>query len=181
MRIRQWRFQRPSDLRWAGIEKSESEIDSLEPLGVREQSLGMQLTVSDAIKDRLEPPAEAALKALGKAFLNKVVAEANSMAASRASLSDMFPKPGPSDVTRAFDREVRREAWRKEARHGVLRYFHHLPVACAAVAMTLLVEFLNQFRKSPREMPFPWEPVIAVLILVAALVVLSILNEFTER
>ena len=40
----------------------------------------MQLTVSDAMKDRLEPPAESALKALGQAFLNKVVAEANSMA-----------------------------------------------------------------------------------------------------
>jgi len=61
--------------REAGIE-----IDSLEPLGVHEQSLGMQLTVSDAMKDRLEPPAESALKALGQAFLNKVVAEANSMA-----------------------------------------------------------------------------------------------------
>jgi len=93
----------------------------------------------------------------------------------------MFPKPGPSDVTRAFDREVRREAWRKESGHGVLRYLHHLPVACAAVATTLIAEFLNQFRKSPREIPFPWELVIAVLILLAALVVLSILNEFAER
>ena len=129
----------------------------------------------------LEPLAETALKTLGEALLIKVVAEANSMAVSRARASDLLPKPTASDVARAFDREVRREAWRKEARHGILRYFHHLPVACAAVATTLVAEFLNQVRKSPGEVSFPWEPVIAVLILLAALGVQSILTEFTER
>jgi hypothetical protein len=126
-------------------ENRENRIDSFEPAGVREQSLGIQLTILDAIKEKIESEAERSLKALGERFLNEVVAESNFIAVRRERGSDdLFPKPRKEDVVQAFDHVINQFAQGRGTSKRIWRYIQEVPVLGTAVALTLFVESIGK-------------------------------------
>lgn len=117
----------------------ESVIDSIPPPIIREHTLGIQVTVAELLKGKLEPEAADALQKIGEALLQQVVLEARTIV-TLALPNQLDPKPRPEDISRAFERVVSRASRRGGNTSRVSKFFNEIPVVLFAVGLTKLAD-----------------------------------------
>ncbi len=105
-----------------------SVIESIPPALASVRSLGVQVIVVEAVKERLETEAQETLQKLGEALLDEVIREGHAIAVLDGRKQELFPRLRSGDIVRAFDRTIVRLAQRGGRKPRVWNYLHELPV-----------------------------------------------------
>jgi hypothetical protein len=121
-------------------------VNDFAPFVAPEHSLGIQVAIGGAVKEKLDGNAASALKSWGESFLHETVLEGRSIATfeQRGTLD---PKVRPDDLVRALDRVVLRHASRGQRSSKFRKFIHEVPVGMSAVGLTKFAEGLAELTR----------------------------------